>query len=107
MKIGNLDEASGPGFPPLGHFAVGWPDEANAVQLQLHDIAARCRIEPHVRVHCGCDENGFIRRKQNGSREVVGMTSGDACDEVGRCRCDDDEVGIARQPNVTDLALII
>ena len=35
------------------------------------------------------------------------MTAGHACDEVGCCGCDDDEVGIARQPDVADLAFVI
>ncbi len=106
-EIGNLDEASGPAFAPLGHFAVSGTDEANAVQLKLHDVAARRRIEPHARVHCRRNENGLVRRKQNGSREVVGMTAGHACDEVGCRGCDDDEIGIARQPDVADLAFVI
>ena len=46
-----------------------------------------------ARVHCRRNENGLVGRKQNGGREVVGMTAGHACDEVGCCRCDDDEIG--------------
>ena len=106
-EIRNLDEASGPAFAALGHFARSGTDEANAVPLKLHDVAPCCRIEPHARVHRRRDENGLVRRKQDGGREIVGMAAGHARDEVGGCGRDDDEIGIARQPDVADLAFVV
>ncbi len=106
-EIGNFDEASGSGFAALGHFADRRSDEADAVVAELRHVAARRGIEPHARVHRRSEENGLIGREQNGGCEVVGVSAGHARHQVGGRRCNDDQIGIAGEPDVADFAFVI
>ena len=107
QKIGNLDKASGPCFATLRHLADRRTNETDAVGLELRDVPACRRIEPHGGVHCGRDENGLVGGKQNGRREIVGVAARHPRDKIGSRRCDDDEIVIASQPDVSDLAFLI
>ncbi len=91
----------------LRHFADCRPDETNAVGLELRDVAARRRIEPHGRIHGRRDKHRLVGREQNSGRKIVGVTAGHPRDEVGGRWSDDDEVVIACETDMPDLALLI
>ncbi len=91
----------------LGHLAAIGPDEADAIGLELGDVAARRRIEPHARVHGGRRQHGLVGCEENRGGEVVGMPASHLGQKVGGRRRDDDEVGLARQADVADLVLVV
>ena len=105
--FGRLGEAPDAGFARLGHLALRRSDEEDAVGAKLLDVAAGRRMRPHLRVHGRRHEHRPVARKQDCRREIVGEPVRHLGEKVGGRRRDDDEVGLARQPDVADRILLV
>ena len=100
-----LGHATGSGLAALGHLAGVRADEGDAVRFELRAVAARGGMLPHLRVHRRRHQHRLVGREQHGRGEVVGEAAGHLRHQVGGRRRDDDEVGLARQPDVADIEL--
>ena len=58
-----LGHAAGSEFA-AGHLAVIWTNDMNAVELERGNVALRCGVVPHLHIHGGRDQNGFVGRKK-------------------------------------------
>ena len=106
-QLRHLGEAAGAGLAALGHLADVGPDELHAVGLQQRHVAARRRMEPHARVHGGRHQHRLVGGHQHAGGEIVGMAAGHLGQQVGGGRRHHDQVGLARQADVADLALVV
>ena len=79
--------------------AVG-SDEMIAEFLQLGHIVLSNGVEIHVGIHSRCDEDRCRRSHDRRRQHVVGNAVGDLANDVGRRRCDDEDVGPAGQGDV-------
>ena len=68
--------------------------------LQLGHIVLSNGIEIHVGIHGRCDEDRCRRSHDRRRQHVVGNAVGDFANDVGRRRCDDEDVGPAGQGDV-------
>ena len=107
QQLRHLGQTAGAGLAALGHLADVGTDEMHAVRLEQGDVASGRRIEPHARVHGGGDEHRLVGGHQHAGGEVVGMAAGHLGQQVGGGRRHDDQRGLARQPDVADLALVV
>jgi hypothetical protein len=73
----------------------------------LLDVARGRRVQPHLHVHRRRDHHRLVGRQQEGGREIIGHARGHLCEQVGRGRADQHEIGRARQLDVADLDLIL
>ncbi len=64
-------------------------------------------MRPHLRVHGGRDEHRPVGRKQDRGGEIVGKAVRHLGEEVGGRRGDDDDVGLACEPDVADRVLFV
>ena len=100
QRLGHAAEAALAGFR---HLAFVGADERDAVGDELREIALRRLVRPHVRVHRRRQQNFRAGREQHGGGEIVGVTAGHLGHQVGGGRRDDDEIGLAREPDVADV----
>ena len=105
--VGDFREPSLARLAALGHLADAGADEGHAVGAELRRVAAGGGMAPHARVHRRGDQHGLVGGEQHGGGEVVGMPAGHLGHEVGGGRGDDDQIGIAGQADVADLALVV
>ena len=103
-RLGHAPDA---GFAALGHFAGVRPDDANAVGLELRQVALRRLRRPHVRIHRRRDQDRLVGREQDGGGEIVGVAARHLRHEVGGRRRDDDEVGVAGEADMADVELAL
>jgi hypothetical protein len=104
-QLRHLGQSSGAGLAALCHLARLGADEVDAVRPQLCHVAARGGLRPHVRVHRGGGQHRLVCREQQRGCEVVGVAARHLGEEVGGGWGDHDQVGVARQADVADLAL--
>ena len=104
-QLRHLGHPAGTGLAPFRHLAGLGPYEMDAVGLQQRHVAARGGREPHARVHRRRHQHRPVGGEQQRRGEVVGMPAGHPGDEVGGGRRHHDQVGVAREPDVADLAL--
>ena len=98
----------GAGFAALGHLADVGPDEMDAVGLAAAPTLRRVAgMQPHARVHGGRDQHRLVGGHQHAGGEVVGVAAGHLGDQVGGGGRHHDQVGLARQADVADLALVV
>ena len=102
-----LRHAAQPRLAALGHFARVRADDVHAVGDELREIALRRLCRPHPRVHGRRNENRLVGREQHGGGEIVGMAARHFRHEIGGRRRDHDEIGVARQANMTDVELAL
>ena len=95
------------GLARLGHLARIRPDETDAVLGQRRDIPAGRRMRPHARVHRRRDEHRRVGGEKHRRGEVVGEAVRHLAHEIGGRRRDHDQVGLARQPDMTDIVLVL
>jgi hypothetical protein len=81
------------------------PDPHDAARIQQLEIGLSCRMRPHHQVHRRRDQHRLVRGEQRRRREIVREPRRHARDQIGAGRRDDDKVGLARQSDVTHLAL--
>ena len=79
----------------------------NAVRRQLSTVALRRRVQPHARVHGRRDQHGFVGRHEHGAGQIIGMAAGHLRHQIGGGRGHHDQIGLAREADVADLALVI
>ena len=106
-EFGNFRQPPLPCLTTLCHFTDCGFDNRYTIDLQLCDVALRGGMEPHARVHGRGNNHRLIGRHQNGRCKVIGVPARHLCDEIGGRWCNDDEVGIPRQTDMTNLALRI
>ena len=70
-------------------------------------IPLRRRMRPHLRVHGRRDEDRLVGGEQHRRGEVVGVAVRHPGNEVGGRRRDHDQVGLARQPDMADIVLVL
>lgn len=99
--------AAFPCLAALGHFAGGRSDEADAVAGERRAVAERGGVRPHPRVHRRREQHRPVGRQEHRRGEVVGVTVRHLCHQVGRCRRHDHEIAMPRQPDVTDILLVL
>ena len=74
---------------------------------QEREVALGRRVEPHAHVHRRRDEDRQRRGEQHRRGEVVRVAAGHLGHEVrGRGR-DDHEVGVAGEPDMADIGLVL
>ena len=100
QRLGHAAETA---LASLRHLAFVGADERDAVGDELREIALRRSVRPHVRVHRRRQKNLRAGGEQHGSRQIVGMTVRHLGHQVGGRRRDDDEVGLAREPDMADV----
>ena len=98
-----LSHAPEPALAGLRHLAFVGADQRDAVGHELREIALRCFVRPHMRVHRRRQQNFRAGREQHGGGEIVGVTARHLGHQVGGRRCNDDEIGFAREANVADV----
>ncbi len=103
---GGFGQAPGAVFAAR-HLALVGVDDINAVVAQLRDIALRRRVLPHAHVHRGHREHRRVGREQQRGGKVVGVPRRHLGDEVGGGGRNDDQVGLARQLDMSHLDLIL
>ena len=101
-----LRHAAGPEFR-LRHRAVVGTDHVDAVIQQRREIAPRRRVLPHAHVHGGRDQDRQRGGEQNRGGEIVRVPARHPCHEVGGRGRDDDQVGIAGEPDMADIRLVL
>ena len=107
MISGGSAKPSDAGLAALRHLADVGADEGDAVALQDLGIATGGGVGPHPRIHRRRDQHRLVGRHQHGARQVIGMAARHLRHQVGGGRRDHDQVGLARQPDVADLALVV
>ena len=70
---------------------------------QNRDVVDGGRVEPHLGVHGGSNHDRRGRGEHRGSQKIIGHASANARQAVGRCRCDQHEVGLLADEHVFDL----
>ena len=96
-----------PGLPRLCHLARVRPDHSDAVRGEACEIAPRCPVRPHLWIHRRRNQDRAVGREQHCGRKVAGVASRHLGDEVGGRGRNDNEVGLAREPDVADIELIV
>ena len=64
-------------------------------------------MRPHFRVHGRRHQHRLSGRQQHRGSEIVGKAVGELGHQVGGGRRDDDEVGLASQPDMADILLVL
>jgi hypothetical protein len=100
-----LGHAAHAGFAALGHLALVRPDRMDAVRDQLREIALRCRMRPHGRVHRRRNQDRLVGGEQHGVARSSGKSVRHLRHEIGGGGRDDDEIGVAREADVTHIEL--
>ena len=100
-----LGHAADAGLAALGHLAGVRADERDAVGCELREVAPRRLVAPHARVHRRREQDRLVGREQHRGGEIVGEAVRHLGHQVGGGRRDDDEVGLARQPDMADVEL--
>ena len=103
---GRFGQTAGAIFP-AGHRAVVGIKHLNAIPAQRCDIAAGGGVLPHAHIHGGHGEHGLVRCQQQGGRQIIGNSRRHFGQEVGRCRGNDNQIGLARQLDMTHFGLIL
>ncbi len=104
QRLGHAAETR---FAALGHLAGVRPDDVHAVAAQLRKIARRRLGRPHLRIHRRRDQDRLVGGKQDRGGEIVGVAARHLRQQVRRRRRHDDEIGVARQTNMTDVELAV
>ena len=88
------------------HTALG-RDDGEAVTLQRGDVVLGDRVFQHPGVHGRGDQLRAFGREDGRGQHVVGDAVGHLGDDIGRGRCNEDDVGLFGQCNMGDLELEI
>ena len=102
-----LGHAAFAGLVAFGHLALGRADEGDAVLGQRRAVAARRGCDPHFRVHRRRHQHLLVGGEKHGRGKIVGMAVGELGHQVGGGRRDHQKVGLARQPDMADIVLVI
>lgn len=89
-----------------GKIARARTNDNCAVFLDLRDVSLGRGLGPHFGVHRGRDQDPLVGREQRGRSEVVRLPGRHFGDDIGDCRRDDDQIGLARQPDMAHLAFV-
>jgi hypothetical protein len=106
-QLGHFRQPTRTGFAAFGHLTDVGTDEGDAVGLELGNVAPSGRMQPHARVHGGCDQHRLVGGHQHAGCKVIRMPACHLGEQVGGGRCDDDQIGFAGQADVADLALVV
>jgi hypothetical protein len=83
------------------------PTTATPVLPQDRDIAGGRGVLPHPHIHGRRDQDRQRGGEQHRRGEVVGMAVRHLGDEVGGRRRDDHQIGVAREPDMADIGLVL
>ena len=89
-----------------GEFAGTRPDPHHPASVERGQIGLGRRMRPHHQIHCRGDQHRLVRGEQRRRRQIIGQARGHARDQIGGGRRHDDQIGLARQPDMAHLALI-
>ena len=103
--LGRLGHAAKPDLA-AGQLAGAGADAQDAARGEGREVGLGCRVGPHLRVHRRGDQHRFVRGEKRRRGEVVGHARRHPGDQVGGRRRNDDQVGFAREADVTHLALV-
>ena len=78
-------------------------EDLDAALAQGGDVGPGGRVLPHLGVHRRGEQHRAAGGEQRGGQQVVGQPVGGAGQQVGGGRGDDDEVGLAAEPDVRHL----
>ena len=95
------------GLVAFRHLAFGGADEDDAVLLQGRPVATRRRMRPHFRIHRRRHQHLLVGGQKHRRGKVVGMAVGELGHQLGGGRRHDQKVGLARQPDMTDIMLVV
>ena len=73
----------------------------------VRNIPPRRRMLPHAHIHGRRCEHALVGGEQHGGGKIVGQAMRHLGEEVGGRRRHDDEVGLARQPDMPDLGFVL
>ena len=97
-----LGEAAEP-FVPAGEEALGGADEAGSATFERGHVLLCGRVQPHVAVHRGGDEQRGAGGESDLGQGVAGEAEGELGDEVGGGWGEQDQRGAIGQRNVDRL----
>ena len=90
---------------PVAGFAAGLlaaagAEQGYAVNRERGHVALRCRVFPHLLVHCRCCQQRAIAGQHHGRQQVICQPVCHLGQEVGRGRGNEDQVGFTREVDV-------
>ena len=101
-----LRQAAGAEFA-AGHVAHIGLHHMHAAGAQRLDIARGRLVLPHFHIHGGHGHDRLIGGEQHGCGQIVGNARSHFRQHIGRGRAHDDQIGIARQLDMTDFSLVL
>ena len=91
----------------FSHLALVRAYEDDAVLRQCRAVAARRRVVPHLRVHRRRHQHLCVGGKQDRRSKVIGEPVRQLRHQIGGGRRHHDQVGLARQPYMSDIMLVL
>ena len=107
ISSGTSASRPGPASPRSAISPTLGPTKAMPSDCELGDVAPGGRMQPHARVHGRRHQHRLVGGHQHAGGEIVGMAAGHLGQQVGGGRRDHDQIGLARQADVADLALVV
>ena len=100
-----LDQHGGFQHPAGANLAAGLlarirTQYLHAIGTQLVDVALGGRVLPHLPVHGRCHQQRDVAGQAQGGEQIVTQAMGHLGQKIGRCRGDDDGIGVAAQFDV-------
>ncbi len=89
------------------HLALVGSDEANSVLAERGEISSRRRMLPHPHIHGGRREHRLVGGKDHGRGEIGREPLRHLGEKIGGRGRNDDEVGLARETDMSDLGLVL
>ena len=100
-----LGHAADAGLVALRHLACVRTDQLHAVGPKLRQVPDRRLVRPHFRVHRGREQDRPVGREQHRRGQIVGVAVRHLGHQIGRRGRDDHDVGVACEPDMTDVEL--
>ena len=104
-NLQRLGHAAKPAFAGLRHLAFIGAGESDAIGDELGEIALRCLVGPHQRVHGGSQQDFSARRQQDRGGKIVGMAVRHLRHQVGGGRRNHHKIAFAGETDMTDVEL--
>ena len=102
-NLHGFGHAAETGLAAFGHVAAVGADNVNAIGAKLRQIALGRLGGPHVRIHRRRQQDRLVGCKQHGGRKIVGVAASHFRQQVGSGGRNNDQIGIARQPDMADI----
>ena len=104
-NVGNLGKPAS-AFFAAGHVAVRRTHCLDAAGAKPRQIFLRRGMSPHGMVHRRCDQHRRQGRQKNCGGQIIGKPVCRPGHQIGRCRHDQNEIGLTSQPDMAHLRLI-